>query len=307
MKKILKLTGISISIALLAYIIYAYHPEQDKAFAMQKYSYPDSHFITINNVEIHYRIVGNGPDLVLLHGWGGNMRHFDSIVPALTKHYRVILIDCLGQGLTDPEPENNYSNERNMSFIEDIFDTLKLSHFSIAGNSTGAYWAMLYAKKYPQKTDKLILINPRGGDCDKPEKTTANSFNPEDLPFVSQMSLYLLPRSMVKQTLQALFADPDKVSDELVQTTFDIFSIKGKRMLRKHFASYPHPNDILTGIATPALIIAGDKDNTHTVCQCENLKQKLPASKMETLKNTGHLAMIENPSATTQLMLDFLK
>ena len=111
---------------------------------------------------------------------------------------------------------------------------------------------------------------------------------------------------MVKQTLDALFADPSKVSDKMVQTTYDLFSIKGKRLLRKYFMLYPHPNNIITGISTPCLLISGREDHTHTVCQGEDLQKKLPNSRLVILENTGHLSMIENPKETLVAMLKFL-
>ena len=180
MKKSLKIIGFVFLVSTVAYLIYAYHPEQDKSVYVKEYSYPDSKFVNINGVETHYRIVGSGPNLVLLHGWGGNVHHFDSIVPVLSEHFRVIVVDCIGHGLTDADPNNNYSNENNILFLENFFKAIQLQKFSIAGNSTGGYWGLLFAKKHPDQVEKLVLLNSRGGDCAEPEETTMTVFNPED-------------------------------------------------------------------------------------------------------------------------------
>src|SRR5690606_33605869 len=142
-------------------------------YIRNKYSYKDSKWIRNDfDTMIHYRDVGEGPVVVLVHGEISSMHIWNEWIDKLSQNFRVIALDLPGSGLTsaphcisDPEetcPENlssSYLSHTLEYFIED----LNIRKFSLVGHSYSGYLAAQYAAhQHPEKLEKLILITPMG-------------------------------------------------------------------------------------------------------------------------------------------------
>lgn len=304
---------LSLLLLLAAGLIAIYHPEQPLSDFKAKYEYPDSRYVEVNGVNVHYRICGQGPNLVLLHGTGANIHFFDSITGPLSKHFRVISLDELGHGLTGPDPKLDYSKENYLRFFEVFFQKTGLDSMSIAGNSTGGYFAMLYALHHPDKVQHIVLLDSRGGNCPQEEKTQdwkqrleKYFADPRNLPLLNTISRYFFPKFAVRKALETNFYDPRFVTEELVQNAYDMFTIKGNRTSRMEFSKFTYPNDILDSLSTPTLMIYGREDHIHSICQAEDLHRRLKNSRLVILDKVAHLPMLEAPHPTIQLMEDYL-
>jgi hypothetical protein len=92
-----------------------------------KYAVPDSEFIAINGVNIHYKDEGKGPVLLLLHGICASLYTWDGWASELKKHYRIIRLDLPGWGLTGPIGEASVNLNKMMGFISDFLKALDLT------------------------------------------------------------------------------------------------------------------------------------------------------------------------------------
>ena len=300
------IAGLSVSLLLILFSVANYHPLVDVAVMKDKYSYSESRFIEVNGSAVHYYEKGLGDTLVLLHGNGGNMHHFMPIMDELSKHYRVIVPDYLGHGLTGVNENNDFSNGAFISFFEAFFDKLELDTFHIAGHSMGGYWTLQYAQRHPERISKIVLIDAYGGICADQEYGTF--FIPENLPLAETFSSYIFPKFMVRSELQKNVYLPDSISDTLVTTHHDLMSIKGNRMYRKHFFGFDHPRAEIDGskLDHPIYMLWGEQDSVHNLCEADNLRSRLTVQGVTILKNVGHTPMIENPIETQSTVLGFL-
>lgn len=109
---------------------------------------------------LHYKITGEGPAIVMLHGLAGTSQYFDRITKYLSGK-RVIRIDLLGFG-DSPKPNNvDYSIQDHISAIHHTLQTIDISKpFTILGISMGAILALEYAKKYPKNIKSIVLVSP---------------------------------------------------------------------------------------------------------------------------------------------------
>ena len=195
-------------------VVYSYHPEVNLEVMKKKYQYSDSKYVNVNGLWVHYYEKGAGDTLLLLHGNGGNIHHFDEITEALSQHFKVISLDYLGHGLTGADPALDYSNQNMLGFLEDFFDTLNLGKVHIAGNSMGGYWAMLYAQEHPENIEKIVLLDAYGGIC--PDSDYGTHFMPENLPFAETITSYLFPRFVVRSEFEKNVYSADSATDALV-------------------------------------------------------------------------------------------
>jgi len=121
-----------------------------------------------------FKSKGNGIDMQLaqwgsdanktilcVHGMTANCRCWDRLVPALSSHHRVLGVDLRGRGMSD-KPTTEYSLENHVKDLRALVDSLGLTRVILLGHSLGAYISVMFSAFYPDKVDKLILLDGGG-------------------------------------------------------------------------------------------------------------------------------------------------
>ena len=118
--------------------------------------------LNIEGLKVSYKIAGEGPALLILHGWGSSSDSWAEIQGNLSqKGFQVIVPDLPGFGLSTP-PLNLWGIEEYKEFILKLTEKIGLKKFSLAGHSFGGQIAILFAADYPEKIEKLILLASAG-------------------------------------------------------------------------------------------------------------------------------------------------
>lgn len=119
--------------------------------------------ITLNGLNFHYRdwesANPDAEDLVLLHGYTGHARSWDSFALAMSATYHVLALDQRGHGETEWAPPAEYGTERMVGDLEAFVAELGLSQFSLLGLSMGGRNAIHYAGKRPEALAKLMIVD----------------------------------------------------------------------------------------------------------------------------------------------------
>ncbi len=111
-------------------------------------------------VRIHYQVEGEGPALVLQHGFGGSLEDWYELgyADALRRHCRLILLDARGHGASDkPHDPDAYALHQRVRDIVAVLDTLGTRHASFWGYSMGGWIGFGIAKYAPERFQTLIL------------------------------------------------------------------------------------------------------------------------------------------------------
>ncbi|MHA1486131.1 MAG: alpha/beta fold hydrolase [Promethearchaeota archaeon] len=117
-------------------------------------------FVETNNIKLHTIIVGEGPPLILLHGFPDFWYGWKSVIPGLKNHYKLIIPDMRGYNLSDkPEGVENYKIDTLVEDIKGLIGTLKLGKVFLAGHDWGGIVAWAFAEKYPELLQKLAILN----------------------------------------------------------------------------------------------------------------------------------------------------
>jgi epoxide hydrolase 4 len=123
--------------------------------------YVDSH-----GVKIHYVTMGSGELCVLIHGFPDFWYTWRAQMPELAKHFKVVAIDQRGYNLSDkPEGVDNYRIEKLVGDVNAVVDHFKAPKAIIVGHDWGGMVAWTYAMQFPDKVDRLVILNlphPRG-------------------------------------------------------------------------------------------------------------------------------------------------
>lgn len=117
-----------------------------------------SHYRTVNGIQLHYILGGQGKPLVLLPGWPQTWWSYHKIMPLLAERYQVIVVELRGMGSSD-KPVDGYSKKGMAGDVSALLDQLGIERTHIAGHDIGAAVAFSFAAYYPEKTEKLVLLD----------------------------------------------------------------------------------------------------------------------------------------------------
>ena len=116
--------------------------------------------LTVNGIQLHYQQVGQGPDIVMIHGLTGNLAiwHLE-IIPALMGNYRLTTFDLRGHGYSDM-PSDGYTTTDHAADLRALLTQLDIDQAFFIGHSFGADIALHFSILYPDKVKQLVLIEP---------------------------------------------------------------------------------------------------------------------------------------------------
>jgi len=104
---------------------------------------------------------GKGKEILCVHGITANSRFWDCLASALAPHHRLIAMDLRGRGLSD-KPPTGYSIKHHCKDIAAVMDDLGLERPVLMGHSLGAFISLVFAAQYPERVDRLILVDGGG-------------------------------------------------------------------------------------------------------------------------------------------------
>lgn len=272
----------------------------------RRYALPVSKFIEVNGLRVHYTDEGKGEVVVLVHGTGASLHTWQQWVELLRTSFRVIRMDLPGFGLTGPAPDRQYSIAAYVQFLRKFLEQLKAQQVSLVGNSLGGHIAWRYAAEYPDDVNKLILIDsaglPRIGKIPLPIRLAR-------MPVIGKLGLYISPRFLVRNSLNEVYFDRSKVTDDLVERYHTMALRAGNRQAFIDRAEQLEQgsSDGLERIKVPTLIMWGRHDRWIPVEQAENFRKKLLLAQVVLYDNAGHVPQEELPEQTLADALRFLR
>ena len=164
-----------------------------------------SQFVNAGGLRQHVVIGGDGPPLLLVHGWPENWYQYRALMPALARDFTVIAVDQRGMGLTE-KPKSGYDSATLANDLVALMDALGHERFSVVGLDTGMVISYALAADHPERVARLVV-----GEAPLPGVTV-----PRPLPL-------FLPGPAVPQLLHLTFNRLDGFNEQLVRGREDLF------------------------------------------------------------------------------------
>ena len=222
-----------------------------------RYTTSESRFADIDGVRLHYMDQGAGQPVLLLHASFMNLRTWDSLATALAGQFRVVRPDLLISGLTGPEPDGNYSLDRNRELVLGLMAYLDIERFAIVATSSGGIVGFNISAEHPELVTRLVLINSAGMP-----RTAAT--NPNRGQRASWLEAWVRARyqtkPMVRELLDRNFVEPHEPPEWLVDMNYDMWRRAGRQAAgRAQVASFRtgRPDEVLANITAPTLLLWG--------------------------------------------------
>lgn len=281
----------------------------------KKYAVSASNFITLpNNVRVHYLDSHKGmatddqPSLVLLHGYASSSFEWNNWLKHIKGRYRLIAIDLPAHGLTQNAEHYIEDNNNLVGFLNDTVSALKLTEFSVVGNSLGGTVAWQYSLKHPDKVQVLILISADGWE----KEPSHSAHDPMAMDLKRHAWLYPIMRyldmtPLLRAKLEAGFVSTDRNVSNHADRLANLARAPGHRQGLAKLAINPIQLDTTIANNTPLLILQGEKDKIVPRSFSEKFQNLAPNSTEITYEMSGHFLQIEIPKRSLQDTLDFLE
>ena len=256
----------------------------------------------INGITMAYDEAGEGPPILLIHGFPLNRRMWR---PQLNKlplsGYRVIVPDLRGFGESDA-PEGPYSMELFADDIVGLMDHLEIEQAVIGGMSMGGYVLYNLLERYPERLRAAIFITTRCTADDEAGKARRLQLATDVRKFGPQM--------VADAFVKLLFAPGTQLErPKLVEEVYGWMAETDSRGLAGGLLAMRDRKDycpFLGSIAIPALAIGAEGDQAAPPETARAIAAGIPGCKLAIIPNAGHLANLEDVKAFNAAVLEFL-
>ena len=263
--------------------------------------------VTVSDISIYYETHGEGEPLLLVMGYGGNCRWWNTQIPSLSQEYRVVAFDNRGAGRSD-KPDVPYTIEMMAADTAGLLEALAIDAAHIYGVSMGGMIAQELTLRHPDKVISLIL------GCTTPGGPNSILADAETLTFLfdTERRKRLTQEEDARETLPYLFTQEfmDKnpeLMDAVVASMleYDVTPIHGYQRQGEAIMRF-NAYDRLTEIKAPTLVIAGTADRLIPVENSRLLASRIPDAELVILEDVGHGFFTEALEEASKAVLAFL-
>lgn len=255
-------------------------------------------------MKLHTQTIGQGPDLVLLHGWGMNNSVWSGLLPQLAEHHRLTLIELPGHGASDYDPEHCSLDDWVAACLAVAPDRADWIGWSLGGQI-----ALQAALHVPQRISRLVLV------CTSPRFVQTQGWP------------HAMARNTLRQFARTLGDNPQQTLARFLslQVQGDEKARETLRLLRQEVDQRPAPQsaaleqglDLLLNtdlrdrcdqLSCPSLWLLGDRDSLVPGRVAEDLRQMaIPGAEIHLLAGCGHAPFLSHPAESLAQLKRFLR
>jgi len=294
----------------IAGIVAVWAPDKPLVELQARWATAPSQFITVTGMQVHVRDEGPRDDplpIVLLHGTSDSLHTWDGWAAQLRGQRRVIRFDLPGFGLTGPGPTADYSIDAYVRFVAAVLDGLQAPRVVLGGNSLGGEIAWRAAWAMPQRVAQLILVDAAGYPLQAQELPLGFAW--AHVAGVRTALQYLLPRGLVLASVRSVYANPSKVTPELVDRYYDMALRPGNRRALGQRLEAMQGDDVsgrIRALTLPTLVLWGAQDRLIPVELGRRFARDIAGAKLVVFDGLGHVPHQEDPGRTVAEVQRFL-
>ena len=272
---------------------------------------PDSRFVDVAGVHVHYKEAGTGaPAFVLLHGFGASVFTWRNVMTSFAQLGCTVAYDRPAFGLTERplkwSGENPYGDAAQIDIALALLDSLEIDRAVWVANSAGARVAVDVALRHPERVIALVLVDP------------AVNGGPGWLrPLLRMPQLQHLGPLAVRSistrgddVIRRAWHDPTRVTADVLAGYRKPLRANDWDKALWEFTSAPRDSETQRDIgrlaSTPTLVITGDDDRIVPTQRTIDLAAKIPGSRLVVLPDCGHVPQEECPAPFMNAVREFL-
>jgi pimeloyl-ACP methyl ester carboxylesterase len=273
--------------------------------------------VKIDELAVHGNLVRyaqagtTGPLVVLLHGIASRAAQWEQVMAVLGEDHRVLAPDLLGHGLS-AKPRGDYSLGAQACGVRDLLAALGHDRVTLVGHSLGGGIAMQFAYQFPERVERLALVNAGGlGPHVSPFLRAATLPGSElVLPVITGSWVRKVGRGLdrlVGSTLPAglrealvgfgSLGDP-ATREAFIHTARSVIDVRGQRVDGR--------DRLYLATDLPLLVVWGEKDAIIPVEHAHGVSAAVPTARLEVFAASGHFPHLTEPGRLARLLADWI-
>lgn len=256
--------------------------------------------VRINDIMLKYRIVGEGPSVLLVHGLGSDMRSWEFQEGPLAEHFTVILLDQRGHGHSEGPGMDMVPTDVFAADLSAFLEHIGVEKTSVVGSSMGGLISLQFALDYPERVHKLVLIDtgPKITEetIDEVYGWREAQVEGGDEAYFWESTRSCYPEEFInnnKETIDYLMGRENLLNPEGVLAAglgLSLFNVENR----------------LHEISVPTLIIHGEEDRVFDVSLARLTSSLVPHSTLVTFPGCGHDPGVQMTDRLNELLIEFL-
>ena len=275
----------------------------------------DAWQLELHGHRVIYRVAGEGPPIVLIHGMVNSSRHWKAVALQLAREHFVIAPDLIGHG-DSATPRGDYSLGAHAASIRDLLAAIGIDRATVVGHSLGGGVAMQFFYQFPQRTERLVLVSSGG-------------LGHEVSPLLRAATLPGAPALLALMAHRAFLSGLDRSAavlrrrgsgrgiyleaiaralrplgqpgarEAFVHTLRSVIDVHGQRVSAR--------DRLYLLDAMPTMIVWGGRDHTIPVAHGLEAHRAIPGSRFEILPRAAYFPHLEDPDGLAALLAEFVR
>lgn len=265
-----------------------------------------SQYASLASFKMHFLEMGEGDPLILIHGGGVWLYSFRHNLRDLSCFFRVYALDMPGYGYTLPLQDTvSYGLETAAEVLLEFMNMKNIERASLLGHSWGGGWVLRFASQYPERVERLILIDSSG-------------FNVPDVlewelmkyPVIGGLLMKCITVGIVKKRLERSFFHKEMVSRDMAEEVYLPLTFPYNQKAQLKIArnqDWSLTERSMHVIRHPSLVIWGDHDAYLDIELLHRFHRQLPNARTFLFKQCGHSPHEEYPQDVNALITAYLR
>ncbi len=276
---------------------------------------PQLRELTLHGDRIAYREGGSGPALVLIHGITSSSATWERVMPCLARHFTVIAPDLIGHGESD-KPRGDYSLGAHASNIRDLMVVLGHERASVVGHSLGGGIAMQFAYQFPERCERLVLVDSGGLGREVNILLRAATLPGAELVLPLLAATRVLDAGrLAGGVLGRLGLRARTDVEEIAHGHATLSDAQARAAFVHTLRAVVEPSGQRVGASNrlhvsahiPFLLIWGEHDSIIPLSHGEATHERVASSRLEVFYGSGHFPQLDEPERFVDVLVDFLE
>jgi pimeloyl-ACP methyl ester carboxylesterase len=268
----------------------------------------------LHGERIAYRQAGSGPVVVLVHGITSSSVTWERVMPYLARRFTVIAPDLIGHGAS-AKPRGDYSLGAHASSVRDLLLALGHERASIVGHSLGGGIAMQFSYQFPERCERLVLVDSGGLGRDVSPLLRAATLPGAELVLPLLAATRLLDAGrLAGRALSTIGLHARTDFEEIARGHATLANAEARAAFLHTLRAVVEPGGQRVDASSrlyltehvPFLVIWGQRDSIIPVAHAHATHAQLPASRLEIFAESGHFPQLDEPQRFLDVLLDFI-
>jgi pimeloyl-ACP methyl ester carboxylesterase len=256
-------------------------------------------FVDAGGLRTHVALAGDGPPVLMMHGWPQHWYMWRDVIPLVAPHARVICPDFRGFGWTEV-PDRGYEKDQLKRDVLALLDELGVDEFSVAGHDWGGYVGFLLALEHPERVRGFLALNVLPPWPARDRKVSLDAWRLAYMPVLATPGLgRRFGRLMAARGLPAeQDAFLDRLNGPVTERVYRSFLRELPALMRGRFSA--------SDLRVPTRLVFGQRDVVLTTRAVEDGAAQSDNVELELVADATHFVVDEKPQLVADRLLGLL-